>query len=685
MLGWEESMKLKPEGTGVRSALVGASVCAIAVMIGVMAEAQEGEAPKKEQEVRPLPVQKVPDLQKAPAVAPGQGSAPRLQTLPKQVAPGPVAGPPVPRPQLPGLEQLELKLQQSDLPVRVIVQYNQFAVDQGTSRLVAADITALSADKLQLANDQTRSIMQARGIQSFTPIPSLPLATVEVTRNQLRDLADSGQFALIAEDKLSAPTLASSGAVIGVADAHALQARGAGTTVAILDTGVERTHPFFGGRVVEGACYSSNVPAQGGASVCPGGATSATTLASGGACTGSVSCDHGTHVAGIAAGDGGAFDGVAPAANIMSVQVFTLFTDSAGGPQNCANAGRASPCVLSYDSDQIRGLQRVNARREARNIVAANMSLGGGNNTGTCDTDARKPVIDQLWSNGVATVISSGNAGQVNAVGAPGCISTAVTVGSTTDADAISGFSNMSAAVDLLAPGSGITSSVLGGAFGSKNGTSMAAPQVTGAIAALSSLAPDKTINEIVTTLRTTGVNVADSRPGGTITRRRIDVGAAAEQLAPRDDCIRHDLASLSLVNRGGSGGWTITDGRSLMFAFGNKRAEGEAALAIIRKYGFDRTCYVGRPSPSMTYLLAGTAAASAAHGSEDCISFNRSNLQLEAVGSQWRLTDGRSAMLMFPNHSEGQQAIDAIIRHRLNRQCYVGRPGPSFTYWLGQ
>jgi len=667
------------------SALICASILAITSVIGVTAQAQEEDAQKKEQEEKALRAPTLPGLEPALQAAPAQGVAPRLQTVPKPGLPGVISGPLPQLTPLPELGPLELKLQQTDLAVRVIVQYNRAAVGQGTSRITAADVATLKADKLQFANDQTRAFMTQRNIGTFRPIPNLPLATIEVTRSQLSALAESGQFAMIVEDKLSAPTLASSGAVIGVAEAHALQARGAGTTVAILDTGVERTHPFFGGRVVEGACYSSNVAAQGAASVCPGGVTSATTLASSGPCTGSASCDHGTHVAGIAAGDGGAFDGIAPLANIMSVQVFSLFTDAVGGPQNCANASRPSPCVLTYDSDQIRGLQRVNARRAARNIVAANMSLGGGNNAGACDTDVRKPVIDQLLANGVATVISSGNSSRVNAVGSPGCISSAVTVGSTTDADSVSSFSNMSATVDLLAPGSGITSSVLGGAFASKNGTSMAAPQVTGAIAALRSLAPDTPINDILATLRTTGINVTDSRPGGTIARRRIDIGAAAEALAPQEDCIGYNLSAVSLVDRGATAGWTITDGRTSMFAFGSKRAEGEAALAIIRKYGFDRTCYIARPQPTMTYLLAGGAASNAAHGAEDCISFNRNALQLQPVGSQWRLTDGRSSILMFPNNSEGQQAIDTITRHRFNRQCYVGRPGPSFTYWLAQ
>jgi subtilisin family serine protease len=585
--------------------------------------------------------------------------------------------------ELKGLKDLQLKAEKTDQPIRVIVQYNQAAVSQGTSITAPAQMKGLGAEQLQLAHRSAGEYLAARGIKLYRPIETLPLATVEVTRSQMASLAESGQFALVVEDRLSAPNLASSGGVIGVANAHMLGARGAGTAIAILDTGVDRTHPFFGGRVVEGACFSSNVAGQGASSLCPGGVTESTALASSGACTGAAGCDHGTHVAGIAAGDGAAFDGVAPLANIMAVQVFSRFTDTPGGAMNCANFSLASPCVLTFDSDQIRGLQRVNAREAALNIVAANMSLGGGTNAGACDTDARKPIIDLLLTNGVATVISSGNSGFRGAVGTPGCISSAVTVGSTTDADAVSGFSNMSAIVDLLAPGSAIDSSVPGTGFGSKSGTSMAAPQVAGAIAALASLAPDRTINQILTTLTNTGTNVTDSRTSGTVTKRRINVGAAAAELAPQEDCIGHSVSSLTLSDRGGTGGWTIQDGTSLLFSFGSLRSEAEAALGVIRRYGFTKTCYVGRPGPSMQYLVAGGSVPTTSHGSEDCIGFNRAGLTLQSVGTQWRLTDGSSSMLMFPNNSEGQQAITAINRYRLNRQCFVGRPGPSFTYWL--
>lgn len=577
-----------------------------------------------------------------------------------------------------------------DEPVRVIAVYNQKALTgQGSERAIA-DMKSMSASAQLSATQQIRSAIADRGFERFSPIQGVPIATVETTRSRLAELEATNQFALIVEDKLSAPTLDTSTPVIGVDDAHTRGARGAGTTVAILDTGVDDTHPFLAGRVVEGACYSSNVSSQGATSLCPSGATSATTVASARPCTGASGCDHGTHVAGIAAGrafGSTSFDGVAPDANIMAVQVFSLITDSTtpGGPTNCANFGRPSPCVLSYDSDQIRGLARVNARADALNIVAANMSLGGGGNTGFCNSDARKPAIDQLLTNGVATVISSGNSSFRNQVGAPGCISTAITVGSTTDADAVSNFSNMSNTVDLLAPGSSIRSSVPGTGFGFKNGTSMAAPQVAGAIAALSALSPDSDINTIIDTLRTTGDPVTDGRTGGTVTRPRIDLDEASEELAPRQDCIGHDLSNLRLVNRGGTGGWTITDGRSLMFAFGNKRAEAEQALAIIRRHGFTRTCYIGRPNASMQYLVAGSSVSSLPTSGEDCIGFNRSGVRVEAAGSQWRLTDGRSSMVMFPNRSEADQAVAAIQRYNLNRQCFVGRPGASFTYWLAQ
>jgi len=39
------------------------------------------------------------------------------------------------------------------------------------------------------------------------------------------------------------------------------------------------------------------------------------------------------------------------------------------------------------------------------------------------------------------------------------------------------------------------------------------------------------------------------------------------------------------------------------MFDFGSKKAEADKALAIIKKYGFNKSCFVGRPDPSFQYM----------------------------------------------------------------------------------
>jgi hypothetical protein len=152
------------------------------------------------------------------------------------------------------------------------------------------------------------------------------------------------------------------------------------------------------------------------------------------------------------------------------------------------------------------------------------------------------------------------------------------------------------------------------------------------------------------------------------------------------EDCINHNLSNLQLVSRGWWfwRTWRIVDGSMQMFYFGRNQSEGQQALDIMHQFGFTNTCYIGRPDASMQYLRAGAAVPSAAHGSRDCITFNRAGIQINPLsGGQWRLTDGTSSMLIFPNQTEAQKAVDVINYYRLNRQCFVGRPDASFTFWL--
>jgi subtilisin family serine protease len=425
--------------------------------------------------------------------------------------------------------------------VRVIVRLQSGSIDTAMQALQTPDSNRLATVaqvmrtsqsdvlSLHLGNDANKSRRWA-----VRQITHLPLMAMTVNATELEALAADPRIAQIYEDELSPPSLDQSVPLIGMTGgtgAYANGAEGTGTAIAILDTGVQTSHPFMAGKIVDEACFSTNVSGT-STSVCPNGANSQTGTGSGVNCSLAISgCNHGTHVAGIAAGrnaSGSPASGVAREAKIMAIQVFASFSGT-----NCTNFGLSSPCALTYTSDQIAGLNHVLSKVGvlSQTIAAANMSLGGGSNTGTCDGDSRKSIIDALRSANVATVIASGNNGFTSSIGAPGCISTAITVGSTTKSDVISSFSNNSSVVDLLAPGSSINSSVPTSTYSSFNGTSMATPHVAGAFAAIRSRVPSATVTQIENALKNTGLTIADTRTGGTISKPRIRVDQALSSL----------------------------------------------------------------------------------------------------------------------------------------------------------
>jgi subtilisin family serine protease len=312
-------------------------------------------------------------------------------------------------------------------------------------------------------------------------------------------------------------------------EAWALGHTGAGYYVAILDTGVDKNHGYLSGKVYSEACYSTNDSYYESTSICPGGVTASTAVNSAMPYAGSCpagACDHGTHVAAIAAGAYTGFYGVAPDAAIIAIQVFSRFeTDAYCGAGN-------SPCVLSWPTDQMLGLERVYALRTTfTTIAAANMSLGGDKYDNYCDTDPRKPAIDNLAAADIATVISAGNDGYKDSVGAPGCISTAYTVGATGDTnDSVATFSNAHPDIlDFWAPGVNITSAIPGSGNPTEtwNGTSMAAPMVTGGFVLLKQGHPGLNLDQLWAVMSTAGTTVTDTRSGGTTVAPRLDFAAA--------------------------------------------------------------------------------------------------------------------------------------------------------------
>lgn len=232
---------------------------------------------------------------------------------------------------------------------------------------------------------------------------------------------------------------------------------GTGVTAYILDTGIDYSHPDFGGRAQAGFnAYSSET------------------------CTWHW---HGTHVAGTV---GSATYGVAKNVALVDVRVL-----------NCQGSG-------SYSS-VISGVDYVTSQKQANPAtpVVANMSLGGG------ASSSLNQALENSVAAGVTYAVSAGNENTDACTRSPASAPSALTVGSTTSSDARSSFSNYGTCVDLFAPGSSIRSTIPGGGSGSASGTSMASPHVAGTAALYLEANPGASpteVNDALTSNATTGV-----------------------------------------------------------------------------------------------------------------------------------------------------------------------------------
>jgi uncharacterized repeat protein (TIGR01451 family) len=445
------------------------------------------------------------------------------------------------------------------------------------------EVQAAAIQEAAIASAQDSVLSRLAGfgltnVKTFAYLPYLALTVHDAAT--LAALAADPLVLAIREDRPVPLLLSESVPLIRGHFAHIIFYRGQGQTVAVLDTGVDKNHPALAGKVVSEACYSTNSAAQGASSLCPGGATSSTANNSGLNCANTISgCDHGTHVAGIVAG-------VAPGANLIAIQVFSRFTDG-GANTFCANANRTSPCTLSYQSDQIAALNRVFALRNSFAIASVNMSLGSGQFTSACDTDPVKPGVDLLRGANIATVIAAGNSSFRNAMGAPACISTAISVGATTKTDQVADFSNVNAFTTLWAPGFDIYAAIPPAfavnadvPYQAKNGTSMAAPHVAGAVAILKQVKPAATVAEISNLFTSTGPLVTDQRTGGSITKRRLDIYTA---LCVLITCDNDDYRTL-LINQSLTGAINPANDRDHYFF--NGAAGNQVTIQMVRTSG---------------------------------------------------------------------------------------------------
>lgn len=96
----------------------------------------------------------------------------------------------------------------------------------------------------------------------------IPFMAMEVSADALIALRGSPDITSIQEDQQQQTSLLQSVPILGAQNAWAAGFTGQGRTVAVLDTGVDKFHPFFNGRVVSEACYSTTSATS--QSYCPG-------------------------------------------------------------------------------------------------------------------------------------------------------------------------------------------------------------------------------------------------------------------------------------------------------------------------------------------------------------------------------------------------------------------------------
>ncbi|MBF0319557.1 MAG: S8 family serine peptidase, partial [Nitrospirae bacterium] len=383
----------------------------------------------------------------------------------------------------------------ADMPFRPLGELSKSGADS------EIDAIARMQDKL------IGRLASTEGVVSLHKYRYIPYIAMTVGYSALNDVLSLAEVHSVAPDELLSPTAVNwNVAAVGAQTIWQYGYDGSGYTVAILDTGVDKTHPMLSGKVVSEACYSTTDPAFWASSICPGGVAESTSSGSAmpyaGICPSGL-CSHGTPVAGVAAGyNTGKSSGVATGATVIAIQVFTRFDSG------CSNA---ASCLLAYNSDVIKGMERVYELRGTYAIAAVNLSTAGGNFNTYCDAEdsATKAMADNLRSAGIATVAASGNNGYTTGISAPACISSVISVGGSTDADTVAYFSNTSSYLSLLAPGYSILSSMPNNGYETWNGTSMAAPHVTGAWAVLKQARPGASVNDIHYALLSTGVSVA--------------------------------------------------------------------------------------------------------------------------------------------------------------------------------
>jgi hypothetical protein len=306
---------------------------------------------------------------------------------------------------------------------------------------------------------------------------------------------------------------------IGVVDAFQVHQGDPGVVIAIVDTGVDYTHPDLEARTWVNAGEDldgdgiwepsdmNNIDDDGNGYIDDGIGWDFVDMPNSGVWEGEDGSPpdndpsdfdgHGTHCAGDAAASGFngiGVTGVAARCSVMALRAGYLASDGQG-----------------YVSHGLEGL--LQAMAYGAEIVS--MSFGGGGTSGFW-------VDAQLQADGAGMVMlaAAGNDGS-DQIQYPAGYPRILAVGSTRSNDNMSGFSNYGDWVDLGAPGSSILSTTPGGSYANYSGTSMACPVAAGACALLKGLHPDWRGEDMLDAL------APFAHPIDGLGIGRIDIGAA--------------------------------------------------------------------------------------------------------------------------------------------------------------
>lgn len=290
------------------------------------------------------------------------------------------------------------------------------------------------------------------------------------------------------------------GPAVRLQQAHQVT-RGAGVTVAVLDTGVDVTHPALAGKLSPGYDFvdMDGDPREEGTH------------------TQDRSFGHGTHVAGLVAL-------AAPEAKIMPLRV--LDRNGKGNVWVMAEALRfaldpdGNPAT--NDGARVINLSFATLRTTnlLRDVVGTAACNGDDDDSGGDDGASASCLATSL--RGAVVVTAAGNrGGSTREYPAAEDVSGSLAVGATTQSGGLASFSTRGTWVKMGAPGERVLSAVPGGGYGSWSGTSMAAPLVAGEAALLRAAAPLLSPAAVAQRI------VATAKPISGTSVRRADIGAA--------------------------------------------------------------------------------------------------------------------------------------------------------------